>query len=195
MLGFTSLLADNISSNVIGLGLGTLFRFTFYRMWVFAPHRGEPEPALFPEAGPAPDGRSSLARLVSASPTLVVSSGGRGLLLLPSRRNRIEAALHQVVQRRLHEVGVRDVAQHHRMLEPGVDQHVAAAEHLLQPGLAHRHVVAAAVQQLLPDAHEEAAAQHDAARRDRVVAAEPGEQRARRTAARRAGPAPRARAS
>jgi putative flippase GtrA len=50
-LGFTSELADVISSNVIGLGLGTLFRFTLYRAWVFAPHRGEPEPALFPEVG------------------------------------------------------------------------------------------------------------------------------------------------
>ncbi|MBX3194007.1 MAG: GtrA family protein [Microbacteriaceae bacterium] len=50
-LGFTSVLADNIASNVVGLGLGTLFRFTLYRTWVFAPHRGEPEPALFPELG------------------------------------------------------------------------------------------------------------------------------------------------
>lgn len=50
-LGFTSELADIISSNVIGLGLGTLFRFTLYRVWVFAPHRGESEPALFPEVG------------------------------------------------------------------------------------------------------------------------------------------------
>jgi hypothetical protein len=48
LLGFESRLADNISSNVIGLGLGTLFRFTLYKLWVFAPHRGEPEPALFP---------------------------------------------------------------------------------------------------------------------------------------------------
>ena len=48
LLGFESRLADNISSNVIGLGLGTLFRFTLYKTWVFAPHRGEPEPALFP---------------------------------------------------------------------------------------------------------------------------------------------------
>jgi putative flippase GtrA len=35
VLGFTSPLADNIASNVIGLGLGTAFRFTFYRLWVF----------------------------------------------------------------------------------------------------------------------------------------------------------------
>jgi len=51
LLGFTSVLADNISGNVIGLGLGTLFRFTLYRTWVFAPHRGDPAPAVFPELG------------------------------------------------------------------------------------------------------------------------------------------------
>ncbi len=34
-LGFTSTLADNVSSNVIGLGLGTAFRFWLYRAWVF----------------------------------------------------------------------------------------------------------------------------------------------------------------
>ena len=48
-LGFTSVLADNISSNVIGLGLGTLFRFALYRFWVFAPHRGDRGPAVFPD--------------------------------------------------------------------------------------------------------------------------------------------------
>lgn len=46
-LGFTSILADNISTNVIGLGLGTLFRFTLYKLWVFAPHRGDRAPAVF----------------------------------------------------------------------------------------------------------------------------------------------------
>ena len=35
LLGLTSPLADNISANVIGLGLGTLFRFWSYRRWVF----------------------------------------------------------------------------------------------------------------------------------------------------------------
>lgn len=39
LLGFTSLLADNISSNVIGLALGTAFRFWLYRGWVFHPGR------------------------------------------------------------------------------------------------------------------------------------------------------------
>lgn len=34
-LGLTSPLADNISGNVIGLGLGTLFRFWSYRRFVF----------------------------------------------------------------------------------------------------------------------------------------------------------------
>ncbi|BDZ53778.1 GtrA family protein [Agromyces marinus] len=41
VLGFTSLLADNIASNVIGLGLGTAFRFLLYRYWVFGHHRSD----------------------------------------------------------------------------------------------------------------------------------------------------------
>ena len=35
VLGFTSVIADNIATNVIGLALGTAFRFTLYRLWVF----------------------------------------------------------------------------------------------------------------------------------------------------------------
>ena len=35
LLGFTSVLADNIATNGIGLALGTAFRFTLYRAWVF----------------------------------------------------------------------------------------------------------------------------------------------------------------
>jgi len=42
LLGFTSALADNISANVIGLGIGTAFRFAFYRSWVFHPSRTVP---------------------------------------------------------------------------------------------------------------------------------------------------------
>jgi len=34
-LGFTSTLADNIAANVVGLALGTAFRFWSYRRWVF----------------------------------------------------------------------------------------------------------------------------------------------------------------
>ena len=37
LLGFTSRLADNISANVIGLALGTAFRFVTYKTFVFAP--------------------------------------------------------------------------------------------------------------------------------------------------------------
>jgi len=35
ILGFQSALADNIAANVIGIGLGTIFRFWSYRVWVF----------------------------------------------------------------------------------------------------------------------------------------------------------------
>ena len=35
VLGFDSALADNISANVIGLVLGTIFRFWGYHNWVF----------------------------------------------------------------------------------------------------------------------------------------------------------------
>ncbi|MBW4032815.1 MAG: GtrA family protein [Acidobacteria bacterium] len=65
VLGYTSVLADNISSNVIGLALGTAFRFSLYRFWVFAPHRGEPKPALFPEVR-----ESHAADQLSAAPTV-----------------------------------------------------------------------------------------------------------------------------
>jgi len=40
-LGFTSLFADNVASNVIGLALGTAFRFLLYRYWVFGHHRAD----------------------------------------------------------------------------------------------------------------------------------------------------------
>lgn len=49
VLGFDSLLADNISGNVIGTGLGTLFRFWSYRKWVFTD-----TPAATPAATQAP---------------------------------------------------------------------------------------------------------------------------------------------
>jgi putative flippase GtrA len=35
VLGLDSPLADNISANVVGMALGTLFRFVAYRTWVF----------------------------------------------------------------------------------------------------------------------------------------------------------------
>jgi putative flippase GtrA len=42
LLGFTSRLSDNIAANLVGLGLGTAFRFWSYRRFVF--------PELLPEA-------------------------------------------------------------------------------------------------------------------------------------------------
>ena len=82
LLGFTSELADLIASNVIGLGLGTVFRFTLYRTWVFAPHRGDPEPSVFPELGTGAtetiaDSRPSTRRRAAAiAPADVVRRSG-----------------------------------------------------------------------------------------------------------------------
>ncbi|GAA1749632.1 GtrA family protein [Agromyces humatus] len=56
LLGYTSLVADNISTNVVGLALGTAFRFVLYRYWVFGHHRA--------------DGLSNLARVEEAQRTL-----------------------------------------------------------------------------------------------------------------------------
>jgi putative flippase GtrA len=39
VLGFTDQLSDNISKNVVGLFLGTTFRFLLYRFWVYGHHR------------------------------------------------------------------------------------------------------------------------------------------------------------
>lgn len=61
VLGLTSLVADNIASNVIGLGLGTLFRFVLYRYWVYGHHRA--------------DGLSQLDRVEEAQRTLFEEPG------------------------------------------------------------------------------------------------------------------------
>jgi putative flippase GtrA len=56
VLGLHSLLSDNVAKNVVGLALGTIFRFTFYRLWVFRPERPDspalalPEPAIVSDA-------------------------------------------------------------------------------------------------------------------------------------------------
>ena len=49
LLGFTGRLADNIAANVVGLVLGTTFRFWSYRRFVF--------PALLPEEAEPNRGR------------------------------------------------------------------------------------------------------------------------------------------
>lgn len=43
VFGFTSAFADNVSGNVIGLLLGTAFRFWLYKVWVYHPDRVERE--------------------------------------------------------------------------------------------------------------------------------------------------------
>jgi putative flippase GtrA len=57
LLGFTSVVADNIAGNVIGLGLGTIFRFAFYRYWVFHPSRSMPLRPAGSETTAVADGR------------------------------------------------------------------------------------------------------------------------------------------
>lgn len=40
ILDLTSALATNIAANIIGVGLGTMFRFWSYRRWVFTARKG-----------------------------------------------------------------------------------------------------------------------------------------------------------
>lgn len=56
VLGYTSLVADNIATNVVGLALGTAFRFLLYRYWVYGHHRA--------------DGLSNLDRVEEAQRTI-----------------------------------------------------------------------------------------------------------------------------
>lgn len=59
VLGLTSPLSENIAGNVVGLGLGTLFRFWTYHTWVFrdvrAPTHDRPAPPTHepPHANPS----------------------------------------------------------------------------------------------------------------------------------------------
>jgi putative flippase GtrA len=56
VLGQTSPLAVNIANDIVGLALGTVFRFALYRWWVFAPSRSRaPEPARAPALASTPD--------------------------------------------------------------------------------------------------------------------------------------------
>lgn len=55
LLGFTSRLSDNIAANVVGLALGTTFRFWSYRRFVFrAPAPAAPRAAVLSEDPPPP---------------------------------------------------------------------------------------------------------------------------------------------
>lgn len=52
VLGYTSVAADNVSSNVVGLLLGAVFRFVLYRYWVFAPGRSRAPVAALGHVAP-----------------------------------------------------------------------------------------------------------------------------------------------
>jgi putative flippase GtrA len=59
-LGLTSPLADNVAANVVGLGLGTAFRYVAYRRVVFTGTRGlsAAAAAATPAAAPAAERRA-----------------------------------------------------------------------------------------------------------------------------------------
>lgn len=52
MFGWTSLLVDN-AANLIGIGLGSVFRFVLYRWWVYSPRRLHRQEAAKAVATPA----------------------------------------------------------------------------------------------------------------------------------------------
>ncbi len=92
VLGFTSVLADNISSNVIGLAIGTAFRFSLYRLWVFSPRRDEPKPALFPDVETTPiTAAGESASADSAPVTTVTARPARPSAARPPRSRRTAA--------------------------------------------------------------------------------------------------------
>ncbi|OEV05446.1 GtrA family protein [Streptomyces oceani] len=66
-LDFTSPLADNIAKNVVGLGIGTIFRFWSYRTWVFRDRDGAGESAT--EEEPAGDRGEERDRQPADRPT------------------------------------------------------------------------------------------------------------------------------
>ena len=53
VLGLRSVLEDNISSNVVGLLLGSVLRFVLYRYWVYSPRRRR-NVVMPPLTAPAP---------------------------------------------------------------------------------------------------------------------------------------------
>lgn len=59
LMGLTSRLADNVSANVVGLALGTLFRYWSYRRFVFVSRAPQ---------GATPSGHRSLAMAGASGP-------------------------------------------------------------------------------------------------------------------------------
>jgi hypothetical protein len=97
VLHFTSTLADNISGNVIGIGLGTLFRFWAYRTFVFTQlidpqGRDRAEDARAEPLGPeAPDAARPVplaARRTGAEPEAVPDGHPVGVVPEPGAESR-----------------------------------------------------------------------------------------------------------
>ncbi|GAA1773360.1 MULTISPECIES: GtrA family protein [Streptomonospora] len=65
-LGLDGPLAQNIAGNVVGVGLGSLFRFWTYRRWVF-PAQPDPEPQPAADAAAEGPGPAVPAREVEPS--------------------------------------------------------------------------------------------------------------------------------
>jgi putative flippase GtrA len=62
VLGFTSPLADNIAANVIGLAMGTTFRFIAYSTVVFPSRRRGRTDELVPAGSPDPVSDPAVSR-------------------------------------------------------------------------------------------------------------------------------------
>ena len=72
VLGLDGTLARNISGNVVGVGLGTLFRFFSYRTWVF------PEEHRTGKRRPEPPGRAGQTGQVAPLPRLAEDADRTG---------------------------------------------------------------------------------------------------------------------
>ena len=62
VLGMTSALADNVSANVVGLALGTAFRYLAYRTWVFTGQEASARGAAATTTSPGARGHEGTAR-------------------------------------------------------------------------------------------------------------------------------------
>ncbi len=102
LLGMTSRLADNISANVIGLGLGTAFRYWSYRRFVFARRRRRRHRRAGDEPGPGRPasraaGRAQPARPLSP-PVRCVAGGPADARIMLAPGGRFLPALTRVPQ-------------------------------------------------------------------------------------------------
>jgi putative flippase GtrA len=81
LLGLTSRLADNISANVVGLGLATIFRFWSYKRFVFA--SAPPAAGCLPAPSAGPHWYGSAASLLRSG-----AAGSRRAARAPEMADR-----------------------------------------------------------------------------------------------------------